>query len=808
MVLSRDNHYVPEWHQRHFIEPRRDELYYLDLNPEKFVRRDGSIVLGRSLFRAPVSRCFVQRDLYSTFFGGVIDEIERKLFGAIDTRGSKAIPAFMATEEAERSRHFETLFEYIDIQKIRTPKGLDWLRSQYPGLDQNELMMEMQAIRMLHGGIWANGVREVVSAEQSAVKFILTDHPVTIYNHGAPPGSTFTRYPEDPSIALKGSQTLFPLSRNFCLILTNLEYARDPGCRPLEKRTFARNFHDALVNTMALIHERHLIEPDVVRINRILKLRARRFVAAGREEWLFPEKQNDEPWSALGEPLKPPANQLHEFGGEIYVRYTDGHVHYQDEFGRTEKERSFLLKPLPDGELRPSDACGCGSGETFRDCCRSRPEALRPAWDELSIRERNLRFYHGILNILGLSEGKSWTDVRRTLTEEQIRQVYTLFAALWPLETDLLKLLPKPDGRPRAVYTGSTHPFLIDEFATGAPLYFGELIIENPFAHPGVLAKAYSPLEQPGSYHHEFLKSVVFILNIMPLVDAGLVNLIPDPCIFDTHLRRQMMKMAEDRAGLVGFEVDEDPRLKKLAIEGLKRDLLALPDEAIIAELRRDKPGIGAEEISDLLVGRRILRERDPLAVLQDGIVGASDRGQLHIMKLAPNFEIAMYLAQATGAAIVTDSPHRWQELKLAIRPRFGPLVAALDGLAAVISRETFLFSRDPVMTAKIGIAGAHANYPALFKDSFRYLARLRDSDRKTNWEASAAARFTRLHRSQGELEKAGVPIGRARISCAFPARGIQDNTINRLLLMSSSEQHLPSVPMAFFIEPFTAVRQ
>jgi hypothetical protein len=30
----------------------------------------------------------------------------------------------------------------------------------------------------------------------------------------------------------------------------------------------------------------------------------------------------------------------------------------------------------------------------------------------------------------------------------------------------------------------------------------------------------------------------------------------------------------------------------------------------------------------------------------------------------------------------------------------------------------------------------------------------------------------------------------------------MQDNTVNRLLLMSSSERHLSGVPMAFFIEP------
>jgi hypothetical protein len=36
---------------------------------------------------------------------------------------------------------------------------------------------------------------------------------------------------------------------------------------------------------------------------------------------------------------------------------------------------------------------------------------------------------------------------------------------------------------------------------------------------------------------------------------------------------------------------------------------------------------------------------------------------------------------------------------------------------------------------------------------------------------------------------------------CAFPLGGVQDNTVNRLLLMSNAERHLPSVPMAFFIK-------
>lgn len=66
--------------------------------------------------------------------------------------------------------HFQTFFEFLDIQKIRTPKGLDWLKARYPALSQNELMLEMQGIRMLHCTIWAGGVRkEIPKAPDTSV---------------------------------------------------------------------------------------------------------------------------------------------------------------------------------------------------------------------------------------------------------------------------------------------------------------------------------------------------------------------------------------------------------------------------------------------------------------------------------------------------------------------------------------------------------------------------------------------------------------------------------------------------------------
>jgi hypothetical protein len=414
MSKTRNNHYVPQWHQEEFFEIGLNTLAYLDMNPPQRVLDGGRVITGRTLFDAPTSRSFQQRDLYSTFFGtSVNDEIERHLFGDIDARGSKAVRAFAEPDVGGWHRHFQTLFEYIDIQKMRTPKGLDWLKAQYPALTQNELMFEMQGIRMMHCTIWTEGVREIVSAEDADVKFIISDHPVTIYNHAAPPDTPACAYPNDPMIASKASQTIFPLTRNFCLILTNLEYARDPSTSALDKRTFARNYRHSMVRTDAFIRTRKLSSQEVARINYVLKARAHRYIAAGRKEWLYPEKIVSASWDKLRKTLLPPSDELWHFGGEMFAKFEDGHVHYQDEFGRTEKQRDFLKKDPPTRPLRPRDLCGCGSGKSFQACCETKPIALRPTWNEPSIRERNLMLHNGIVNVLGLGQGKDWARVRR-----------------------------------------------------------------------------------------------------------------------------------------------------------------------------------------------------------------------------------------------------------------------------------------------------------------------------------------------------------------------------------------------------------
>lgn len=415
MSIIRDNHYVPIWYQRGFLETGCTQLAYRDLRPKAHQMPDGSLRPGRSRFKSSLKQCFFQRDLYTTAFGDLLnDEIERRLFGQIDTDGAPAIKSLVREDPSAWHKHFGMIFRFIDIQKLRTPKGLDWLKLSYPRLSQNELMMEMQGIQAMHCTIWTEGVREIVSAADSEVKFIISDHPVTIYNHGVPPEADGCCYPLDPSIALKGSQTIYPLDRDNCLILTNFEYAKDKDAAPLEKRTFARNFRTSLTRTDTFARTRRLSADDVRRINRVIKARARRYVAAGREEWLDPEVGDVTPWDSLREVLRPPKETLWRFGGELFAGFEDGHVYYQDAFGRTEKASDFLKKPPPKVALSSHDDCGCGSGMSFGTCCQPLPQQLRPTWTEIGIRERNLILCRGIEEILGLDKGLDWLGVSTT----------------------------------------------------------------------------------------------------------------------------------------------------------------------------------------------------------------------------------------------------------------------------------------------------------------------------------------------------------------------------------------------------------
>ena len=97
-----------------------------------------------------------------------------------------------------------------------------------------------------------------------------------------------------------------------------------------------------------MIRTRVLTPDEVVAINSVLKARSRQYLAAYEETWLFPENTELVAWKDIGRVLLPPSDVVWDFGGETYIGYKDGSMHYQDAFGCTDSshdQTDFLYQP-------------------------------------------------------------------------------------------------------------------------------------------------------------------------------------------------------------------------------------------------------------------------------------------------------------------------------------------------------------------------------------------------------------------------------------------------------------------------------
>jgi hypothetical protein len=667
--VTRDNHYVPQWYQRGFVEPGQSHLHYLDISPSQKILPSGQIILLKGLQRRAPRSCFCEYDLYSTHFGTIVnDEVEKFLFGPIDDRGCKAVRAFADGDESAMHYAFEDFFKYLDAQKLRTPKGLDWIKSRYASLDQVRLMVEMQGLRFMHCTMWTEGVREIVSARDSDIKFIVTDHPVTVYNAATPPTSPECAYPQDPSIEWIGTITAFVLDADTCLILSNLEYAKSPKTAKLTApRTNARFRGQSLVRTDAFIRTRKLLRDEVICINHLLKSRARRYAAASNKDWLFPEKSFTGSWQDIAAVLLP-KDELWKFGGEIYVGYKDGSTQYQDAFGRTSRSHEYLRRKQRNAAPGPNDMCGCGSGQKFKKCCKGLPDAARPTWDVYGIRERNLMFSRVVKDILGLDSGKTWDDVRRDISDQEVKCIHEAFASLWPEDTELSELLPRPkNGVFRAVYLGPCDPRTVQENALGWLPYFDEVILAHPFVNPNRTRPEFSPTTSAYQYKAQTLKNVLLLLVLEPYIQAGWVHLIPDPGDFNPQFSMATLEMAEQRTA--GWR----PNRKNLGLlEALVQDdhrrlMQQLPEDSLKAMMRNRFPEATESELRAVIEHIKTDIAADPYAPLQPlkrGEAGA----QLLFFK-GYNLESAMYLASLTGSCIYTDVEAHWQQLHMHALP-------------------------------------------------------------------------------------------------------------------------------------------
>jgi hypothetical protein len=350
MSTYRRNHYVPEWFQKRFFPPDVGErkFYYLDLTPDR-VTSNGHTYTRDALLRWGPDRCFYRDDLYTTsrWLTGNPTVMEERFFGKIDSMGKAAVEHFGAFQHPEwDSDAFHALLLYLTVQKLRTPKGLDYLAAFAQTNQQDRVLLTLRDLQNVYCAIWTECVWCILDASQSPTKLLLSDHPVTVYNSACFPGSEWCRGFNDPDIRRMGTHTLFPLSYDKLLVLTNLAWLRDPYGDPMKERPNSDFFRDTIFNFTQIQTGRMLSEEEVWEINYIIKQRARRYIAAAHKESLYPEKHMPRwRWDRLGGGyLLMPDPRSVDFTTEVVIGYKDKTAESFDEYGRRPGQRDFRDK--------------------------------------------------------------------------------------------------------------------------------------------------------------------------------------------------------------------------------------------------------------------------------------------------------------------------------------------------------------------------------------------------------------------------------------------------------------------------------
>lgn len=804
---TRNNHYVPQWYQRGFLAPDQSRLFHLNLDPDRKTLPDGRQVPRKALHEWGTKKCFVEYDLYTTHFGSIVnDDIEKHLFGTIDDQGAKAVRAFALGDPNEVHESFLDFFEHMSAQKLRTPKGLDWIRSCYGPIDQIELMVEMQALRMMYCTMWVEGVREIVSAADSDVKFIVTDHPVTVYNAAVDPTSKDCAYPLDPMVASLGTQTVFALDGDTCLIFTHLEYAKEPGGQDLKRlRTNARYIGGGMTRTDTFIRDRRLNRDEVIAINHLLKSRAKRYIAAANEEWLHPERHFSGSWAQIANVLLPRVD-LWRFGGEVYVGYKDGSSGYWDEHGRTSEAHEFLARKSPRKNVGANDYCGCGSAYAYKDCCQRLPLAERPSWEVLGLRERNLMFCNAVQGILGLFDGASWEDVRHTLSDDQVLRIHEAFSGLWPEDTDLASLLPRPNPKVlRSVYIGFADPRTIEATVVGWLPYVDEIVLVHPFFLGSRMKPEFSPIASPAAHKLQTLKNTVLLLVLEPFIRAGLVHLVPEPGEVSAPLGQHVREVLTQRTA--GWKPPRGGlhRLLKLGEDETRRMVWMLPEVSQRRYIAKHMPDADAAMTDKLIAYFKRQAQADPYTLLQPLPVGEAG-AQYQIYK-GLNLESALYLATLTGSVIHVDTEAHWEQLLKDAQPTGAPSQPAWAPVRQALAEITFPVEINARRVAEQIASGDRPPISSL-------LRRLAEAVTEPDNSPTPTALAKRLRQARGKVERkvdgkdkstGDSLVLDARLELHVPPAGFSRHEVQRLLVIFGGATRPKSVPYALrlvFDEP------
>jgi hypothetical protein len=160
---------------------------------------------------------------------------------------------------------------------------------------------------------------------------------------------------------------------------------------------------------------------------------------------------------------------------------------------------------------------------------------------------------------------------------------------------------------------------------------------------------------------------------------------------------------------------------------------------------------------------------------------------------MAPNYEMSLFIAQATGSVILTDSEHRFTELGLAQH--------RVNGISSYPWNEIYsevnavLYDLEAIETLRKSSKRPYVGMRHLL-EAANELVRFNDQDRTrvSLLAAQVVAAINELHNAENYNECV------RKISILAPEGGLYDANVQRLLLKSNAQRYQNSVAAVYYV--------
>ena len=165
---------------------------------------------------------------------------------------------------------------------------------------------------------------------------------------------------------------------------------------------------------------------------------------------------------------------------------------------------------------------------------------------------------------------------------------------------------------------------------------------------------------------------------------------------------------------------------------------------------------------------------------------------------MAPNYEMALFIAQVTGSTVLTDSQTRWDEIQYAAKRGDQQWY---EDLCASVRSFDYPLCMDVEETIRLRVESHSGSFRTAFRDIFTSVKSNHDPFDAQEVERLSAALAGGLSTIIAQLRSSDDLVLNGRIRLQAPSNGFVDNNVQRLLLKSGSSHHLDAVSLAVFLE-------